>query len=66
MFQPKTAGILVLGLALIFGVTTIAHSQMGGRIAVKVVDENDQPLKGRKLTVNEARPRAERPQRGYR
>jgi RNA recognition motif-containing protein len=27
---------------------------------------NDQPLKGRKLTVNEARPRPERPQRGYR
>ena len=27
---------------------------------------NDQPLKGRKLTVNEARPRAERPQRRFR
>ena len=27
---------------------------------------NDQPLKGRKLTVNEARPRPERPQRRYR
>jgi RNA recognition motif-containing protein len=27
---------------------------------------NDQPLKGRKLTVNEARPRPDRPQRGYR
>jgi RNA recognition motif-containing protein len=27
---------------------------------------NDEPLKGRKLTVNEARPRPERPQRGYR
>jgi RNA recognition motif-containing protein len=26
---------------------------------------NDQPIKGRKLTVNEARPRAERPQRRY-
>lgn len=26
---------------------------------------NDQPLKGRKLTVNEARPRPERPQRGF-
>ena len=26
---------------------------------------NDQPLKGRKLTVNEARPRPDRPQRGY-
>jgi RNA recognition motif-containing protein len=25
---------------------------------------NDQPLKGRKLTVNEARPRADRPRRG--
>jgi RNA recognition motif-containing protein len=25
---------------------------------------NDQPLKGRKLTVNEARPRAERPRGG--
>jgi len=25
---------------------------------------NDQPLRGRKLTVNEARPRAERPRRG--
>ena len=27
---------------------------------------NDQPLKGRKLTVNEARPRPERSQRQYR
>jgi RNA recognition motif-containing protein len=27
---------------------------------------NDQPLKGRKLTVNEARPRPDRPERGYR
>lgn len=27
---------------------------------------NDQPVKGRKLTVNEARPRAERPPRNYR
>lgn len=27
---------------------------------------NDQVLKGRKLTVNEARPRAERPQRRFR
>ena len=25
---------------------------------------NDQPMKGRKLTVNEARPRADRPRRG--
>jgi RNA recognition motif-containing protein len=25
---------------------------------------NDQPLRGRKLTVNEARPRADRPRRG--
>ncbi len=27
---------------------------------------NDQPVQGRKLTVNEARPRAERPARGFR
>ncbi len=51
MSRLKTVTTVFLSLALVFGFTTIAQAQMGGRIAVKVVGENDQPLKGALVTV---------------
>ncbi len=51
MYTAKKAGAWLLCLAVTVGVATVGHSQAFTRIAAKVVNQDNEPLKGALVTV---------------
>lgn len=51
MFTPQKTGAWILCLVVSLGIATVAGSQEFSRIAAKVVDQDEKPLKGALVTV---------------